>query len=116
MASEKREKTYQLVISIKDWHLYVLTCVLAIIIIGGVSGCYQGRTISRITGRATYIDLPDDVTSYDQVLSISFHKNADGETLKDVTYMGPDGKLHSKEYNDWGIFQGEIIWNLQGGE
>ena len=99
-------------ISPKGWHYFLLGVVLTLLALGGVSACYQGRDIARVTGRPVHIDLPSDVTSYEQIITISFHKNSDGETLKDVTYMGADGKMHSKEYNDWGIFQGEIIWDL----
>ena len=107
------DKTLTVSISIRQLQRLALGLFLTLLIVGGVSGCYQGRKISRITGGAVNIDLPEDVTSYEQIVSISFHKNNDGETIKDVTYMGADGKLHSKEYNDWGVFQGEIIWNLQ---
>ena len=101
-----------LVITLKAWHGFVLGVVLTLVLLVGLSACYQGRKISRITWRPVSITLPADVTSYSQVVSISFHKTPDGETIKDVTYMGRDEKLHSHEYNDWGIFQGEIIWEL----
>ncbi|MEM7030031.1 MAG: hypothetical protein AAF629_10740 [Chloroflexota bacterium] len=108
-----KDKTWTLIIPGKQVQGFIVGILFTLVILGGVSGCYQGRKISRITGGAVNIDLPEDVTSYEQIVSISFHKNSDGETIKDVTYMGSDGKLHSKEYNDWGVFQGEIIWNLQ---
>lgn len=100
-------------LSPQGWHYFLLGVVLTLLALGGVSACYQGRDIARVTGRPVHIDLPSDVTSYEQIVTISFHKNDKGETLKDVTYLGADGKLHSKEYNDWGIFQGEIIWDLE---
>lgn len=108
----QRKTDLHISISPKGWHYFLLGVVLALLAMGGVSACYQGRDIARVTGRPVYIDLPSDVTSYDQIVTISFHKNDKGETLKDVTYIGGDGKIHSKEYNDWGIFQGEIIWEL----
>jgi hypothetical protein len=65
-----------------------------------------------MTGRPTSIKLPEDLASYEKIVTISFHKNDQGETIKDLTYIATDGRLHSREYNDWGIFQGEIIWEL----
>ena len=53
---------------------------------------YQGRDISRITGRPVQIALPECVTSVEQVLSVSFHSEASGETIKDVTYVC-DGRV-----------------------
>lgn len=99
---------------VRSFHWFVLGVLTTLLLIGGISACYQGRDIARITGRAVHVELPSDLTGYDQIVSISFHKNSDGETLKDITYLSTDGKLHSKEYNDWGIFQGEIIWELAG--
>ncbi|MBN1580524.1 MAG: hypothetical protein JXA89_07455 [Anaerolineae bacterium] len=93
---------------------FVFGVLAALIVVGGLSACYQGRDVSRITGKPTLIKLPDDLASYEDILTISFHKNDKGETIKDLTYIATDGKLHSREYNDWGIFQGEIIWELQG--
>ena len=101
-------------ISLKGWQWFLMGILVALIVLGGLTGCYQGRQISRLTGQAAHIDLPRDLASYDKIISISFHKTDKGETIKDVTYLGADGKVHSQEYNDWGIFQGEIIWDLQG--
>lgn len=103
----------QVVINLRGWQWFLLGVVVTVLLLGGVSACYQGRKISRLTGLPVHINLPQDLTSYDKIVSISFHKDASGETFKDVTYIGTDGKLHSHEYNDWGIFQGEIIWNLR---
>jgi hypothetical protein len=94
------------------WFLFGV--LAALIVVGGLSACYQGRDISRITGKPTHIKLPEDLASYEDIISIAFHKGDSGETLKDVTYIATDGKIHSREYNDWGVFQGEIIWELPG--
>jgi len=102
----------QIIVNMRNWQWFLLGIVFTLIIGGGVSACYQGRDIARFTGRPVNIDLPSDIASYDDIINISFHKNSDGATLKDVTYIGTDGLLHSKEYKDWGVFQGEIIWNL----
>lgn len=103
----------QLIINVQSWHWFLLGILFTVIMGGGISACYQGRDIARFTGRPVHIELPEDIRSYDDIVSISFHKNSSGETLKDITYIGTDGLLHSKEYKDWGIFQGEIIWDLQ---
>ena len=101
-------------ISLKGWQWFVLGVLVALIVLGGLTGCYQGRKISRLTGQAVHIDLPKDLASYGQIISVSFHTINNGETIKDVTYLGADGKVHSQEYNDWGILQGSIIWELPG--
>lgn len=98
----------------RGWQWFLLGVMVTLLLVGGTTACYQGRKIARITGQAVHIELPEDVYSYDQIVSISFHKNENGETIKDITYIGADEKLHSKEYNDWGVFQGEIIWEIQG--
>ncbi|HEY1015204.1 MAG TPA: hypothetical protein VGE07_21035 [Herpetosiphonaceae bacterium] len=72
---------------------------------------YQGRTLSRYTGIPVKIDLPDCVTSVDQVVSVSFHSKTSGETIKDVTYKC-GGRLYSHEYNDSGFLEGEIEWTI----
>ncbi|MDQ3248575.1 MAG: hypothetical protein M3Q45_05135 [Chloroflexota bacterium] len=110
-----REKTQRpITLSLHGWQWFLLGIVLTLALTGGLAACYQGRKISRITGAAVHVDLPADLASYEKIVSISFHKDANGETFKDVTYIGADGKLHSQEFNDWGIFQGEIIWDLAG--
>jgi hypothetical protein len=89
--------------------------VLLLLAIGGVwlyLSFYQGRDISRFTGVPVPIALPDCVTSVEQVLSVSFHSKASGETVKDVTYVC-DGRLYSHEYNDFGILQGSIEWTIK---
>lgn len=81
---------------------------------GGLTGCCQGCKILRLTRQAVHIDLPKDPAGHDKIISISFHKTDDGGTIKAVTCLGADGKVHSLEYNDGGIVQGPIIWELQG--
>jgi hypothetical protein len=96
-------------------------CILAIavvVLMAGAAvwvyfGLYQGRDIARITGVPVKIELPDCVSSLDQVVSVSFHSEGQGEVVKDVTYIC-DGKLFSHEYNDFGILQGTIEWRMKG--
>jgi hypothetical protein len=96
-----------------------LGCLASIVVVvlllgGGIwlyLSLYQGRDISRITGRPVQIALPECVTSAEQVISVSFHSASAGETTKDVTYTC-DGRLFSHEYNDFGILQGSIEWTF----
>ncbi len=100
-----------------------LGCVAAIavvilLIVGGVwiyLNVYQGRDISRITGRPVKIALPECVTNTEQIISVSFHSVSAGETIKDVTYTC-DGKMYSREFNDYGVLQGSIEWTFSGAQ
>ncbi|MFL5800537.1 MAG: hypothetical protein ACJ8CR_02210 [Roseiflexaceae bacterium] len=92
----------------------VSIAAVVVLLVGGVwlyLSLYQGRDISRITGRPVQIALPECVTSADQVISVSFHSVSAGETTKDVTYVC-DGRVYSREYNDFGILQGSIEWTF----
>lgn len=94
----------------------VIAAVVLLVLIGGVViyfNIYQGRNISRFTGIAVKISLPECITNPDQIISVSFHKNANGETIKDLTYRCNDGKIFSQEYNDLGILQGSIEWQYK---
>jgi hypothetical protein len=73
---------------------------------------YQGREISRFIGVPVRIALLECVTSAEQVIGVSFHSEASGETIKDVTYVC-DGRVFSHEYNDFGILQGSVEWTFQ---
>ncbi len=100
------------VISLKGWQWFLAGVLMTTMLFGGVSACYQGRDLSRWTGRPVNIELPPDITNPRNVISISFHKDNEGATVKDVTYIGQDGNLHSKEYRDWNLLEGEIIWEV----
>jgi hypothetical protein len=89
----------------------VVPIVLAVALIWIYLNIYQGRDISRVTGRPVQIALPECVTSAEQVISVSFHTDTPGETIKDVTYTC-DGRLYSREFNDFGILQGSIEWTF----
>jgi hypothetical protein len=105
--------------SVRPWWRR-LGCILSIVavvavLVGGVwiyFSLYQGRDISRITGRPVQIALPECVTSVEQVVSVSFHSEASGETIKDVTYVC-EGRVFSHEYNDFGILQGSVEWTFK---
>ena len=111
-ATHRTTRQRRIIPSQLRWFLFGV--LAALIVVGGLSACYQGRDVSRITGKPTQVKLPEDLGCYEDIISISFHKSDNGETLKDVTYLATDGRVHSREYNDWGVFQGEIIWELQG--
>ncbi len=93
---------------------FLLGVLVTVLLVGGLTACYQGRRVSRWTGQAVHVELPDDLAEYEDIINISFHKNQDGETIKDITYLSTDGTVHSQEFNDWGILQGEIIWEIKG--
>jgi hypothetical protein len=92
----------------------IVLAVVIVLIVGGVwfyyGVIYQGRALSRLTGIANPVKLPDCITSSEQIISISFHKGNQGESIKDVTFVCPDGRIYSEEYNDLGVFQGSIEW------
>jgi len=69
----------QLIINVQSWHWFLLGILFTVIMGGGISACYQGRDIARFTGRPVHIELPEDIRSYDDIVSISFHKNSIAE-------------------------------------
>lgn len=95
----------------------IILAAVVILIVGGVwfyyGVIYQGRALSRITGIANQVKLPDCITSPEQIISISFHKGTNGESIKDVTFVCPDGRIYSEEYNDLGVFQGSLEWTYK---
>ena len=65
-------------------------------------GC-QCRAISRFTGAALQLDLPDD---FDK--PISFASGRKGE--KDLFYWSTDGQMKVKTYTDWGLLESHIVF------
>ena len=63
----------------------------------------QSRTLSRYTGTALKLELPDD---FDR--PISFNSGRKGE--KDLFYWSNDGQMKVKTYTDWGLLESEIIF------
>lgn len=111
-ASQNKSDARTISISLRGWQWFLSGMLVSLLLFGGITACYQGRDFSRWTGVAQKVDLPDDLRSYDDIITVSFHKNGSGETLKDITYISTDGKLRSREYKDWGLLEGEIIWEL----
>jgi hypothetical protein len=66
------------------------------------SSC-QSRAISRWTGNALQLELPDD---FDR--PISFASGRKGE--KDLFYWSKDGKMIVKTYTDWGLLESHIVF------
>ena len=65
-------------------------------------GC-QSRAISRFTGAALQLELPDD---FDK--PISFASGRKGE--KDLFYWATDGQMKVKTYTDWGLLESHIVF------
>ena len=68
-------------------------------------GC-QSRAISRLTGVALQLPLPED---FDR--PISFASGRKGE--KDFFYWTIDGQMKIKTYTDWGMLESEIVFVQQ---
>ena len=78
---------------------YIVCIVLAIMLL---QSC-QSRALSRYTGTALKLELPDD---FDR--PISFSSGRKGE--KDLFYWSADGQMRVKTYTDWGLLESEIIF------
>ena len=63
----------------------------------------QSRVISRWTGTALKLPLPED---FDR--PISFASGRKNE--KDLFYWSVDGQMKVKTYSDWGILESEIVF------
>ena len=75
--------------------LIILTFLLSM-------GC-QSRAISRYTGSALKLQLPDDFER-----PISFASGRKGE--KDLFYWSNKGEMKVKTYTDWGVLESEIVF------
>ena len=80
--------------------IIIITTLLILIII--FSSC-QSRAISRWTGNALQLELPDD---FDR--PISFASGRKNE--KDLFFWSKDGEMKVKTYTDWGLLESEIIF------
>ena len=78
---------------------YIVCIILAVICL---QSC-QSRALSRYTGVALELGLPDD---FDK--PISFNSGRKGE--KDLFYWSVDGQMKVKTYTDWGLLESEIIF------
>ena len=76
--------------------------IILLITILMFSSC-QSRAISRWTGAALQLQLPDD---FDR--PISFASGRKNE--KDLFYWTKDGHMKVKSYTDWGLLESEIVF------
>ena len=92
----------------KDFFLGFLTC-LCLLLVSNTVNC--GRTLSRFGLGDQKLKLPKDFKS---MISVSFHKEPNGDTVKDMTYETLDGQIRSMEYTDkpWHL-EGTIIWEKE---
>ena len=67
-----------------------------------LSSC-QSRAISRLTGKALELKLPED---FDRPISFSSGRKNE----KDLFYWSKDGQMKIKTYTDSGIMESEIVF------
>ena len=79
-----------------------IVIIVLILIIPLINSC-QSRIISRWTGKALHLSLPDD---FDR--PISFSSGRKGE--KDLFYWTNDGQMKVKTYTDYGLLESEIVF------
>ena len=79
--------------------IFILTIATIILI---VNSC-QSRVVSRLTGTALKLRLPDDFEK-----PISFASGRKDE--KDLFYWSTDGQIKVKTYTDWGLMESEIVF------
>ena len=79
--------------------IFVLTLATVLLII---NSC-QSRVVSRLTGTALKLPLPDDFEK-----PISFSSGRKGE--KDLFYWSTDNQMKVKTYTDWSLMESEIVF------
>ena len=67
-----------------------------------INSC-QSRVVSRWTGTALKLPLPDDFEK-----PITFSSGRKNE--KDLFYFSTDGQMKVKTYTDWGLLEAEIVF------
>ena len=67
-----------------------------------INSC-QSRVVSRWTGTALTLPLPDD---FDKPISFSSGRKNE----KDLFYFSTDGQMKVKTYTDWGLLESEIVF------
>ena len=67
-----------------------------------INSC-QSRVVSRWTGTALKLPLPDDFEK-----PISFSSGRKNE--KDLFYFSTNGQMKVKTYTDWGLLESEIVF------
>ena len=79
----------------------ILLLTLATLVLA-LNSC-QSRVVSRWTGAALKLQLPDDFEK-----PISFASGRKDE--KDLFYFSIDGQMKVKTYTDWGLMESEIVF------
>ena len=82
---------------------HLLKILLSLILFLSVGCKFQTRAVSRITGEALRLELPED---FDK--PISYSSGRKGE--KDLFYYTKSGEMKVKTYTDFGVFESEIIF------
>ena len=82
----------------------IFLTILPIMII--IFSACQSRAVSRLTGSALRLQLPED---FDR--PISFASGRKGE--KDFFYWTTGGQMKVKTYTDWGVLESEIVFVQQ---
>jgi hypothetical protein len=80
-----------------------LIILLTITTIIFMNNSCQSRVVSRWTGTALKLKLPDDFEK-----PISFASGRKDE--KDLFYWSTDGQIKVKTYTDWGLMESEIVF------
>ena len=80
-----------------------LIILLTITTIIFMTNSCQSRVVSRWTGTALKLKLPDDFEK-----PISFASGRKDE--KDLFYWSTDGQIKVKTYTDWGLMESEIVF------
>ena len=79
--------------------LFSTTLLMTILVF---SSC-QSRAISRWTGAALQLELPND---FDRPISFTSGR----ENEKDLFYWSKDGQMKVKTYTDWALLESEIVF------
>jgi len=79
----------------------ILLLTLATLVLA-LNSC-QSRVVSRWTGSALKLQLPDD---FDKPISFSSGRKNE----KDLFYFTTDGQMKVKTYTDWGLLESEIVF------
>ena len=79
----------------------ILLLTLATLVLA-LNSC-QSRVVSRWTGAALKLQLPDD---FDKPISFSSGRKNE----KDLFYFTTDGQMKVKTYTDWGLLESEIVF------
>ena len=76
--------------------------LILIVIILMINSC-QSRVVSRWTGTALKLQLPND---FDKPISFASGRKDE----KDLFYFSTDGQLKVKTYTNWGLMESEIVF------